>query len=60
MSDVFDATLQQMRAAIDAAGARVTRGPLPRLEADPVQIGQLFQNLLANALKFAGTRRPAS
>jgi len=58
MGEVFDATLQQMRAAMEAAGASVTRGPLPRLEADPVQIGQLFQNLLGNALKFAGDRTP--
>jgi light-regulated signal transduction histidine kinase (bacteriophytochrome) len=58
VGEVFDATLQQMRAAVDAAGATITRGPLPRLEADPVQIGQLFQNLLGNALKFAGDRKP--
>ncbi|HEX5044321.1 MAG TPA: ATP-binding protein [Candidatus Polarisedimenticolaceae bacterium] len=58
LEEVFDATLQQMRAAVEAAGATITRGPLPRLEADPVQIGQLFQNLLANALKFAGGRTP--
>ena len=56
--EVFDATLAQMRAAVDAAGATVTRGPLPRLQGDAVQIGQLFMNLLGNALKFSGNRRP--
>jgi chemotaxis family two-component system sensor kinase Cph1 len=48
----------QMRAAIDSAGASITRGPLPRIEGDAVQIGQLFQNLLANGLKFSGGSAP--
>jgi signal transduction histidine kinase len=58
MEEVFDTTLLQMRATVEAAGATITRGPLPRLRADPVQIGQLFQNLLANALKFSEERSP--
>jgi len=58
VGEVFDATLLQMRTAVETAGATITRGPLPRLQADPVQIGQLFQNLLGNALKFSGDRKP--
>jgi PAS domain S-box-containing protein len=44
--------------AIGAAHARVDLDALPELEADPVQLSQLFQNLLANGLKFvrAGER----
>jgi signal transduction histidine kinase len=56
--EIFDATVQQMRATVEAAGATITRGPLPRVTGDAVQIGQLFQNLLGNAIKFAGERRP--
>src|SRR4029078_10374647 len=58
VEEVFDATLLQMRAAVETAGATITRGPLPRLQADPVQIGQLFQTPLGNALKFWGDRKP--
>src|SRR5262249_21395241 len=40
------------------AGAAVTRGPLPVVLADPSQLGQLAQNLLANAVKFRGAAAP--
>jgi PAS domain S-box-containing protein len=33
-------------------GGRITVGALPSLEADPLQMRQLLQNLAANALKF--------
>ncbi|MFO0936560.1 MAG: CHASE3 domain-containing protein [Gemmataceae bacterium] len=34
-------------------------GPLPTILADPTQMRQLFQNLIANALKFRHPDRPA-
>ena len=37
---------------IEQTGAEVEVGFLPQIEADPVQMRQLFQNLLSNALKF--------
>jgi light-regulated signal transduction histidine kinase (bacteriophytochrome) len=37
---------------IRASGACVEVGPLPTLDADAVLLRQLFQNLVANALKF--------
>jgi light-regulated signal transduction histidine kinase (bacteriophytochrome) len=33
-------------------------GPLPKVAADATQLGQLFQNLLVNAVKFHGARTP--
>ena len=37
---------------IEQTGGRVEIGALPALEADAVQMRQLFQNLIGNALKF--------
>jgi len=49
---------QNLRVAIDEAGAAIAVEPLPVLLADRTQIGQLFQNLLGNAIKFRGERPP--
>lgn len=38
--------------AIETSHAKVNVEQLPTLEADPLQMWQLFQNLLSNALKF--------
>lgn len=38
--------------AIQRNGGRVELGELPTLDADPLQMRQLLQNLIANALKF--------
>jgi PAS domain S-box-containing protein len=47
-----------LRAAIEEAGASVTWDPLPRVSGDDVQLAQLFQNLVGNALKFRGAGVP--
>jgi two-component system sensor kinase FixL len=44
--------LADLEVRIESTGARVTSGELPVIEADLVQMRQLLQNLLANALKF--------
>ena len=44
--------LSDLEERIERSGARVETGPLPTLEADPLQMRQLLQNLIANALKF--------
>jgi PAS domain S-box-containing protein len=50
--------LGNLKAAIDESGARVTHDPLPTLPADEVQLAQLFQNLIGNALKFRADAAP--
>ena len=55
---LLDEALANLRAAVEESGAAITRSPLPVIEADPVQIVQLFQNLIGNALKVHGGEPP--
>ncbi len=50
--------LVDLEVRIRETDARVEIGDLPRIEADPVQMQQLFQNLIGNALKFHGEEKP--
>jgi light-regulated signal transduction histidine kinase (bacteriophytochrome) len=50
--------LFNLKSAIDEAGASVTYQGLPTLEADELQLSQLFQNLIGNALKFRSASVP--
>jgi signal transduction histidine kinase len=44
--------LQTLSASIVESGAVVTYSPLPTVTGHPTQLAQLFQNLIANAIKF--------
>ena len=46
--------LENLRYAIAEKSAQVNTGEMPDVFADPVQLTQLFQNVIGNALKFAG------
>jgi light-regulated signal transduction histidine kinase (bacteriophytochrome) len=43
---------------IEASGATVTVGPLPTLTVEPALIRSVFQNLIANAIKFRAEAAP--
>ena len=49
---VVDGVLSSLAADLEAAGATVEVGALPVLTAHPAALAQLFQNLIANAVKF--------
>ena len=51
---VVQTALQNLSAAMEESGAAIERDPLPVLTADAGQLGQLFQNLIGNAIKFRG------
>jgi hypothetical protein len=44
--------LENLKSAMQSQGAEVTVDPLPTVIGDATQLGQVFQNLLANAIKF--------
>jgi PAS domain S-box-containing protein len=52
LAELAREVLGDLEATIDKAGASVSVGELPVLEADPMQMRQLLQNLVSNALKF--------
>ena len=56
---VLSRVLLDLRAAVEASGATVEHpDTMPTVLADGTQIGQLFQNLIGNALKFRGEPPP--
>ncbi|MGD0897586.1 MAG: PAS domain S-box protein [Thermoguttaceae bacterium] len=55
LAEVAREVVSDLEAQIERVGGRVEVGGLPKIQAEPLQIRQLFQNLIANALKF---RRP--
>ena len=57
-SDVVEKAMQNLRAAIEESGAVVNCRDLPPVMADRSQLIQVFQNLIANAIKFRGSNTP--
>jgi signal transduction histidine kinase/HAMP domain-containing protein len=55
---VLDVVRANLGTAIAEAGAEVSSSPLPEVMGDENQLVQLFQNLLANAVKFRGEAPP--
>jgi len=50
--DALQQALVNLRGAIEESGALVTHDPLPAVLADEMQLIQLFQNLIGNAIKY--------
>src|SRR5262249_24067563 len=58
LGHALQGVLDDMQLAIEESGARIRSSGLPHVRADPLQAGQLLQNLVANAIKFRGRERP--
>jgi len=55
---LFKRVLESLQFNIEESGAVIVSDTLPMVMADPQQLGQLFQNLLTNAIKFRGAGPP--
>ncbi|HNC43986.1 MAG TPA: ATP-binding protein, partial [Acidobacteriota bacterium] len=58
LEEVLDRVLLSLRLLIEETQAEITHDPLPTVMADALQMGQIFQNLIGNALKFHGDKAP--
>lgn len=56
LSEVVKEVLADLEVLLQKTGARVDVGELPIVDADAAQMGQLFQNLIGNSLKFGAGR----
>jgi light-regulated signal transduction histidine kinase (bacteriophytochrome) len=55
---LVEQVLANLKTIVEESGAKITHSRLPTVMADTLQLGQLFQNLLANALKFQALESP--
>jgi two-component system sensor kinase FixL len=53
LNKILREVLSDLEVAIEKAGVSVETSGLPSLEADPMQMRQLLQNLIGNAIKFS-------
>ena len=58
IEEVLNNALSNLGLMVEDNGAVVTHDSLPLLKADDVQLIQLFQNLVGNAIKFRGANPP--
>lgn len=58
LTQIVREVVSDLEVRIEQSGGRVEVGALPTIEADALQIRQLFQNLIGNALKFRHAEIP--
>jgi light-regulated signal transduction histidine kinase (bacteriophytochrome) len=58
LDEVVRNVLSDLKTRVDAAKAEIEVSPLPTVRGDDIQLGQVFQNLISNAIKFRGDRQP--
>jgi signal transduction histidine kinase len=56
--DVLAAATNNLKVAIEESAAAINHTPLPTVRADLIQLIQLFQNLIGNAIKFHRAEAP--
>jgi len=56
--DALAGAIGNLRQSIEETGAAITHEPLPEILFDRAHLGQLFQNLIGNAIKYRSERAP--
>lgn len=59
LKQIFSNILSDLEVRIEQTKGRIEISELPTIEADRMQMNQLFQNLISNALKFHKPEEPA-
>ena len=54
----LEKAIYNLGSAIEKSGTRITYDQLPTIPANESQITRLFQNLVSNAIKFRGEKKP--
>lgn len=58
LEQALSSALANLKVAIEESGVTIIHGPLPTVQGDVIQLTQVFQNLIGNAIKFRG-KEPA-
>jgi light-regulated signal transduction histidine kinase (bacteriophytochrome) len=58
LGEMIDSVIEDLGAVIRESGAAISRGAMPTLQVNPAQMRRVFQNLLANSVKFHGRDAP--
>lgn len=58
LSIIVSEVIKLLEIAVAESHAQIKVAPLPVIIANPVQMKQLFQNLITNAIKYRGERNP--
>lgn len=54
VATILQRVLQRLHKSISDSGATITSDVMPTIDADEVQLTELFQNVIGNAIKFRG------
>lgn len=58
LEDVFNKVTANLKISAEETNAVITRDTLPEISGDELQLNQLFQNLIGNAIKYRGNDNP--